>query len=325
MKKFKNRDRPKKIISVVATVMACVLTVGLLSSVFGGSSLSFTSSGTGSSGSSSSGGSGTSDALLPTSQMINSITFDEPYTYSAGDKSVIKPGDVRLDTTCIKYGSLDTTQGYLEFKASEIDNLTTNSSILSFYVNDDASLVGDFPLNLAEFQVLTVDFDIWSSTGYFPDFYFDFYEADIYTSSLPYRIAVSKESDGGNIRLMHSNGGFLSGYVKSEDFSSPVHCTYVVHTVGSDDSGYSFYINGELFYTGDFLSGNKCTSFDVVIPRQEIFSSYSICIDNIQIYSYGNINDKYDGDLAGAINSLDLTQCRDWIYYGKYTIKEDTE
>ena len=324
MKKFKNRDRPQKIITAVAAVLVCILTVGFISATFSGSNGSpSTESGGIIEGS---GSSSSDDVYLPTFETVNLQTFDERFTYTAGDDAVYKKGNVRLDKNVIKYGSVDTKTTSLKFSATENADFSRSdvSSILSFYLHSETSYESNVALlDMSKFDVLTLDFTIRTcdTDDIFPLFYFDFNPGHAFYSTMEDKIALRYDTDTGKPEFIPKFFGFSSGYYDEPKYIIQnsyglCHCTFVIHTSRMGVPRYTFFVDGNRVYSSGFLEGSDLMTFCIMIEGQKITSSHSICIDDFQVCTYGNENVRYRGDLAGDISNLDITHCSDWIYYG---------
>ena len=104
-----------------------------------------------------------------------------------------------------------------------------------------------------------------------------------------------------------------------EDITYPLHITYVVKLNHGRNSDTYTYLNGEFFSS----SMNTHTTFDKIDQFRVYFPSYhnnsgvSVCFDNVQIMTFGNGDETYDGSISTCFDdtSIRLQDVSDSVLY----------
>ena len=112
------------------------------------------------------------------------------------------------------------------------------------------------------------------------------------------------------------------GYVKLKEFNGtePIHVTYVIKAVKSSGKYYpqiALYLDGEKAITTVLSETKDLASIRISLSKQIVEANKSVCLDNIQVSTFGDGSGSYDGAIASAFseNGYKLTKCADSVLY----------
>lgn len=342
MSSFKTRDRPRKSkrrfnkkVTVIITALVCVLSLGLVASL---SSFSISGSESLDGNSSHNGKPLPEQAPMTRYRILSEQFFSEPYTASSSllDYNVI-PG---VNTSDATFGTVSTSKGYLEYKSTSSDVGPASESVISLYLADGAIADDEATINLSELDYITIDFDIWTNTQYFPEMMLCFEGLDsegvVISNYGDLCFTIARVDSGTWVTQDNPNApgqSFEFGTIETEGYEykiyepiKSIHVTYVCFKNIST----STVLNSRYFYDGDVLTWfcadnplkhfSELLSMNLIFPEGTVSEGDSVCIDNLQICAYGNGDNTYDGDISTLFSGLygNVRKCRDWLLYGKY-------
>ena len=263
-------------------------------------------------------------------KMLNEQFFSESLSYNAGDEAVYYKGGALLNDR-LTYGIVDTSEGYLRYrpKAEEVGT-EVSKSILSLYLNKESSILSELPLHLDEAAYITIDFDIWSDTGVLPELAFSLQTSNEESYLEEYFFGFDYRGDQCFYNIHGPLDFFdIDYFMHPVDINSPIHITLLIQVTYSDYENWFYdYLNGkELCITQDsYLDcALRLLELNVNVLRHSVLENESICIDNLQVYSYGSSPGNYDGDLSKHSPNKPITDYTDWILYDKYKTEKGEE
>ena len=270
------------------------------------------------------------DTTVDPPKMLNEQFFSESLSYSAGDEALYFKGGALLNDR-ITYGTVDTSEGYLRYrpKAEEVGT-EVSKSILSLYLNKESSILSELPIHLDEAACITIDFDIWSDTGVLPELVFSMQSSndEFCLEKVFFGICYYDSQYCAGIFDSYNDSFYnIESFMEPIDISAPFHVTILLslYNEETEPNRCYYYLNGNSY---------KNTTMDIFLRALELninFLSHnvneleSICIDNLQVYSYGESMSSYDGDLSKISGVVSITNCSDWILYDKYKTEEGEE
>ena len=217
-----------------------------------------------------------------------------------------------------KYGIFTTEDGYAKMYTNDSHAGTESDSFFSIYANEEREVV-----ELTSFDYMTIDFDLWTDSDYISPINFMFLENWQTNVSSTNHLMITKGSDGEY--LLSSNDG---EHYRQISTSEKMHFTFVLKTK-ANNSGYPKPLNPKLlvYVNGEFISGNVCyiseflqfEQLRIFFVYQTVESGKSVCVDNIQVSTFGTSANSYHGALDNAYNdhSINLTECADSVLYNK--------
>ena len=243
-------------------------------------------------------------------------TFDE-YVYF--DDVANKPYMESFNPHC-KYGTFTTEEGYAKFYTTEEDDGIVSDSFLGIYANDERE-----EIMFSSFDYMTIEFDIWTESEYISPTNFIFMgNSNQGMLQSTNHIVISQNSEGYAVSVNN-----LEDVVSRDiDLSEKLHITFVLKT-SIEQLGYPVrykpgvivYINGEYFtdraiYISEFYSFEQLR---IYFPNKTVEADRSVCLDNVQVSTFGTSKDSYFGALDEAFNdhSIKLTECIDSVLYGR--------
>ena len=270
------------------------------------------------------------DTTVDPPKMLNEQFFSESLSYSAGDEALYFKGGALLNDR-ITYGTVDTSEGYLRYrpKAEEVGT-EVSKSILSLYLNKESSILSELPIHLDEAACITIDFDIWSDTGVFPDCGFTLQSSNEEIISLYYTQGVVSQNEQYYVCHNSSSGLLLvEQFMDPVDVNEPIHFTIVLRFDFNDNKMFlSEHVNGNrrrIHYESDVFLVLRLLELNFEFSNHTVFENESICIDNLQVYSYGDSLGNYKGDLGNDQLNMNISDYTDWILYDKYKTEEGEE
>ena len=338
---FKNRDRPKAVkqkLIVVATALLCILSIGACLSLSSFMTLSdssgdFNGSVLNPPGDNNSGNTG-GDADVPESvldtqavQITSLLEFENSYSWEAGDVTKLYKG---ADLTSeMNYGKIKVSDGYLNFSSRAEDVGKTAGTKFSLFFDEQRILNNAKVFSREDFDIMVIDFDIWSDTGVLPDIYFKFKSS-----------ADSNIEDKAVIALKELGPSkfFCLNFLSGTNVGSNLDSTQVKDITKTSHLSILI-VNNFIFlsyYDGEYISLSSLSHFpslshlSVEILEHEIKENESLCIDNFCVSTYGNGSGEYWGDLVSLWNKAEgsgfsdfsIYDCTDWVLYEKYLTPE---
>ena len=350
MKIKRNRDRPgkkrgiKSWFSVGMIVLVGIITLGIIAALISPAAALGSSGGGG--GSSSSTGTvskpNIENAPIVSHRLFNEVYFDESYTVSS-DSTNKTMSNVKIDEK-MKYGTLDTSKGYLEYSFSAEDGEITSDSEFGIYLSGLSTPENEVSIGMSAMDYLVIDFDVWSNGDYFPMMYFSFDTENvdwwddnklcIWQCPLEkYGTVLTRSHYLTMYDMWESKEEFKifeDEYVSLENQSEKLHITILVKIFQDDYEQVRDYLDGDHFtyYVNNFMRIEDCVNFKIGFAESTLNEDYSVCFDNFQFCAYGVGDGSYDGDISRMLNNvengvvdndcLDIKNCRDWVLYGKY-------
>ena len=167
---------------------------------------------------------------------------------------------------------------------------------------------------LNDYDYITVDFDLSTEDNY-P---FEFYLRPVFSNSSN----VNTNKNGKMLYFKSEGSSFYARQNEDEEWQllpSTVHVTYVFET---STKNFLVYFNGEFFFKYEDVAKDAVffDSIKLFMPAGEVpEDGESISIDNIAVYSFGNGDGSYSGDIVDAINDSNksLAECADSVLYTK--------
>ena len=245
--------------------------------------------------------------------VLASKTFDgETVTFENG---VGKPNMGSFNPNA-KYGIFTTENGYAKMSTNDSHAGTVSDSFFSIYANEEREAI-----MLNEFDYITIDFDLWTDSDYLSPIHFIFLENWQTNLSSTNHLMISKNAEG-QYYLNINNSDDVSREIST---SEKLHFTFVIKTkvqsFGYYDPKVLVYLNGE------FITEQACSMSDfgqleqlrILFVKQTVEAGKSVCLDNIQVSSFGTRSDGYSGALKAAYmdHSINLTECADSVLYNK--------
>lgn len=247
--------------------------------------------------------------------VLASKTFDgETVTFENG---VGKPNMGAFNPNA-KYGIFTTEDGYAKVQTNESHAGIESDSFFSIYANEEREAV-----ELTSFDYMTIDFDLWTESDYLSPIHFMFLENWQTNVSSTNHLMIKLDSDGEY--LLSSNYG---DHYRQISTSEKLHFTFILKTQ-SANSGYPTTYDPKIlvYVNGEFISENVChideflqfEQLRIFFVKQTVEAGKSVCVDNIQVSSFGAYANSYHGALDNAYNdhSINLTECADSVLYNK--------
>lgn len=242
-------------------------------------------------------------------------TFDE-YVYF--DDLSNKP-NMQSFNPHAKYGTFTTEDGYAKLFTTDSDVGTTSDSFFGIYANDERE-----PISLNSFEYMTIDFDFWTDSEYISPVHFIFVEDASTAVTSDNHFMIYKNDDGGY-------SVEINGYQYSSDplnkeisLSEKLHITFLVKSRAV--SGTSSRPDVQIYVNGEYLTDFACNiqhfyqfeQLRVLFPTQTVEAGKSVCMDNIQVSTFGSSGNTYSGDIKDAWNNkTNLTECADSVLFTK--------
>ena len=139
-------------------------------------------------------------------------------------------------------------------------------------------------------------------------------------------LIITKDTEGDEGEyLLGSNVG---EFYKNISTSEKLHFTFVLKTQAARSGWPTYYEPRVLVYVnGEFVSERVCRISEftqieqlrILFVKQTVEAGKSVCVDNIQVSSFGTSANSYHGALDNAYNdhSINLTECADSVLYNK--------
>lgn len=245
-------------------------------------------------------------------------TFDE-YVYF--DNIANKP-NMQSFNPHAKYGTFTTEDGYAKMFTTESDVGTMSDSFFGIYANDERN-----PVSLSSFEYLTIDFDFWTDSEYISPVHFVFVEnTNIGVTSVDH-FMIYKDSE--NKYSLDINGlvGTEQSIGKEISLSEKLHFTFLVKSRAlNSGSSVTYRPDIQIYVNGEYFTSSACNINDfnqleqlrVLFPNQTVKAGKSVCIDNIQVSTFGSTGNNYSGEIVDAWNDhINLTECADSVLYKK--------
>ena len=213
-----------------------------------------------------------------------------------------------------KYGTKTYEDGYLKLYTTEEDEGLEIDNFIRLYLCDDRSSIS---LNLVDY--ITVDFDIWTDDEFILPLTVIFgNSAEKYFSGNAPRIYESSEG-GAYFTILGQEGAVV---LKRFNGTEPIHVTLIVKPYKSGGNYYPqicMYLDGEKAITTVLAATDDLGSIRFGMGKQTVSANKSVCMDNIQVSTFGDGSGSYDGAIATAFseNGYSLTECIDSVLYNK--------
>lgn len=213
-----------------------------------------------------------------------------------------------------KYGTKTYENGYAKLYTTDADEGIELDNHMSIYLCSSQSAIS---LNAVDY--ITVDFDIWTEDELIMPITMIFGNSngDRFTSSAP---KIYKNTEGVGYFTIHGQ----ESYVKLKEFNGtePIHVTLVISPLKSGSNYYPqicMYLDGERAITTVLGATSDLFSIRFGMGKQTVSANKSVCMDNIQVATFGSGNGAYDGAIATAFseNGYNLTECVDSVLYNK--------
>ena len=250
--------------------------------------------------------------------VLASKTFDgETVTFENG---VNKPNMGSFNPNA-KYGIFTTEDGYAKMYTNDSHAGIESDSFFSIYANEEREAV-----ELTSFDYMTIDFDLWTESDYLSPIRFVFLENWQTNLSSTDHLIITKDTEGDEGEyLLGSNVG---EFYKNISTSEKLHFTFVLKTQAARSGWPTYYEPRVLVYVnGEFVSERVCRISEftqieqlrILFVKQTVEAGKSVCVDNIQVSSFGTSANSYHGALDNAYNdhSINLTECADSVLYNK--------
>ena len=351
MKIKKKRDKPlkkrkiKSLFSVGGFILVGIVTLGIIAALISpAAALGSSGGGGGSSGTSGSVSKpNIENAPIVSHRLFNEVYFDEAYTVSSDSANKSMP-NVKIDEK-MKYGTLDTSNGYLEYSFSAEDGEITSDSEFGIYLSGFSTHENEVSIGMSAMDYLVIDFDVWSNGDYFPMMYFSFDTENrdwwddnkLCVWQCPveeYGTVLTRSQfvamyDMWDPPTKDDYGIPKSSYVAIQNQNEPLHITILVKVFQDEYELVRDYLDGDHFtyFVNLFMQIEDCVKFKIGFKESTLNEDYSVCFDNFQFCAYGVGDGSYDGDISRMLNNvegavdndcLDIKNCRDWVLYGKY-------
>ena len=213
-----------------------------------------------------------------------------------------------------KYGTKTYENGYVKLYTTEADEGIEIDNHMSIYLCSSQSAI-----SLSAVDYITVDFDIWTEDELIMPItmLFGNSNGDRFTSGAP---KIYKNTEGVGYFTIHGQ----ESYVKLKKFNGtePIHVTLVISPLKSGSDYYPqicMYLDGERAITTVLGATSDLYSLRFGMGRQTVSANKSVCMDNIQVSTFGDGSGSYDGAIATAFseNGYNLTECIDSVLYNK--------
>ena len=220
----------------------------------------------------------------------------------------------------LKDGLITTESGYLQYemRAEDVENTNSSTETIYFGISNETRQGYVSPVDVSTFDYLTIDFDVWTDTEFFPSIAFKLQgkDSDSSTTNDGSYIEIGTSSSDGNYLAKR-----IDGTVESFGIGNEIHLTYVICINRS---------NIYLSVVKVYLDGEYLTSFSsfphssLVYLRAYFGVGYevpgaSVNFDNFTVSTFGNGDGSYKGDLVDLSkdNSITLTECADSVLFNK--------
>ena len=211
-----------------------------------------------------------------------------------------------------KYGTKTYENGYAKLYTTDADEGIELDNHMSIYLCSSQSAI-----SLDAVDYITVDFDVWTEDELIMPITMIFGNSngDRFTSSAP---KIYKNAEGVGYFTIHGQ----ESYVKLKEFNGtePIHVTLVISPLQSGSNYYPqicMYLDGERAITTVLGATSDLFSIRFGMGKQTVSANKSVCMDNIQVSTFGDGSGSYDGAIATAFNEngYKLTKCADSVLY----------
>ena len=140
---------------------------------------------------------------------------------------------------------------------------------------------------------------------------------DRFTSAAP---KIYKNTEGVGYFTIHAH----ESSVKLKEFNGtePIHVTLIIKPYNSGSNYYPeicMYLDGERAIKTVLGATSDLFSIRFGMGKQTVSANKSVCMDNIQVATFGSGNGAYNGAIATAFSEkgYSLTECIDSVLYNK--------
>ena len=213
-----------------------------------------------------------------------------------------------------KYGTKDFSDGYAKLYTTEEDAGIEIDNHINFVLDKSGNAI-----SFESVDYITLDLDIWTDDSFLLPIVFNFSNSagERFTGNAP---KIYKNSDGEAYFTIHGQ----ESYVKLKTFNGtePIHVTFVIKGAKSGSNYYPqvcIYLDGKRAMTTVLAASSDLMNMRLSIGKQVVEANKSVCLDNIQVATFGNGSGSYDGAIATAFseNGYSLTECIDSVLYNK--------